>query len=130
MAAKRAKGSENLKKDKKPETPKELAAAGLAVAPHDNASARWETSQYLRTGIEWQDHLEQLRRAGERMRREDPGADADLWTVILVHTGGYVFSYYRCRARITHEHYTTEDRAGQDPVWVISEKIKREVKLP
>lgn len=118
-----------MKKDEKPKTTKELATAGLAVAPPDS-SAKWESCQYIRTGIEWKAHLEQLRRAGERMRREDPGADPLLWQVHLVHTGGYVFSYYRCRARITHEHYTTEDRAGPDPVWVISHGVKREVKLP
>ena len=116
-------------KQKKPETRLELAKAGLDVAPADNSTAKWEASQYIRTGIKWQEHLNHLRKAGERMRLENPDADADLWTVILVHTGGYVFSYYRCRARITHEHYTTEDRAGPDPAWVTSRRVKREVKI-
>lgn len=119
-----------MKRDKKLETRKELAQAGIAVAPRGSYSRRWSPDQYLPTNIQWVEHLRQLRRAGERMRLERPGADPELWQVTLVHTGGYVFSYYHCTARITHEHFTTEDLAGTDPAWVLSVRIKREVKYP
>lgn len=111
----------------KEKTRAELAAEGLAAAPKDGKV--WYADQFISNRPEWEYKLDLLYTAGigKQLQHQDENPDPEWWMLSLIHSGGYVYCYYRCTSSVMHEYYTTEEIAGPDPAWAqgSEERLRR-----